>query len=179
MMVRFLSSCHFVAGTKVVVSFGLELEKKNMICSSKNQAREIMKTSRNSCADKRKELQMGRVVREKGKNFRRGGVLFKTQMNSTMLQSRISLFGVVKFLSFSDDPVPLFNFLKTSPFPSNFIFNQIPHFSTFQFSPWSKKSPSNRPVIPRIKLANSSYNPSRNMILCFHVRPSKRNILSF
>jgi hypothetical protein len=138
-----------------------------------------MKTSRNSCAEKRKELQMGRVVREKGKNFRRGGVLFKTQMNSTMLQSRISLFGVVKFLSFSDDPVPLFNFLKTSPFPSNFIFNQIPHFSTFQFSPWSKKSPSNRPVIPRIKLANSSYNPSRNMILCFHVRPSKRNILSF
>ena len=121
-MVRFLSSCHFVAGTKVVVSFGLELEKK-MICSSKNQVREIMKTSRNSCAEKRKELQMGRVVREKGKNFRWGGVLFKKQTNSTMLQSRISLFGVVKFLSFSDDPVPLFNFLKTSPFPSNFIFN--------------------------------------------------------
>jgi hypothetical protein len=49
--------------------------------------------------------------------------MFKTQMNSTMLQSRIFLSGVVEFLSFSDDPVPLFNFLKTSPFPSNFIFN--------------------------------------------------------
>jgi hypothetical protein len=41
-----------------------------MICSSKNQAREIMETSWNSCAEKMKELQMGRVVREKGKNFR-------------------------------------------------------------------------------------------------------------
>jgi hypothetical protein len=36
--------------------------------------------------------------------------LFKTQMNSTILQSCISLSGVVEFLSFFDDPVPLFNF---------------------------------------------------------------------
>jgi hypothetical protein len=82
-----------------------------------------METNENSCVEKRKELQTMRVVQRKGKNFRRGGVMFKTQMNSTMLQSCISLSGVVKFLSFSDHPLPLFNFLKTSPFPSNFIFN--------------------------------------------------------
>jgi len=37
--------------------------------------------------------------------------------------SCISLSGVVEFMSFFDDPVPLFNFFKTNPFPSNFIFN--------------------------------------------------------
>jgi len=72
-----------------------------------------METSENSCAEKRKELQTGRVLQRKRKNcfpFRWGGVLFKTQMNSTILQSCISLSGVVEFLSFFDDPVPLFNF---------------------------------------------------------------------
>jgi len=67
-----------------------------------------METNRNSCAEKRKELQTGRrggLCREKER-----GVLFKTQMNSTMLRSHISLSGMVEFLSFSDDPVPLFNF---------------------------------------------------------------------
>jgi hypothetical protein len=49
--------------------------------------------------------------------------MFKTQMNSTMLQSLISLSGVVEFLSFFDDPVPLFSFLKPNQFPFNFIFN--------------------------------------------------------
>ena len=62
--------------------------------------------------------------------------MFKTQMNSTMLQSCISLFGVVEFLSFSDHPLPLFNFLKTSPFSSNFILFFLGHFNTFQVSPW-------------------------------------------
>jgi hypothetical protein len=82
-----------------------------------------METNGNSCAEIRKELQTGRVVQRKGKNFRLGGVMFKTQMNSTMLESHISLSDVVEFLLFSDHLVPLFNFLKTSPFSSNFIFN--------------------------------------------------------
>jgi hypothetical protein len=71
------------------------------------------------CAEKRKEWQTTRIVQRKEKNFRWGGVLFKTQMNSTMLQSCISLSDMVEFLSFSDDLVPPFNFLKTNPFPSN------------------------------------------------------------
>ena len=101
-----------------IVSFGLGQKKK-----AQKSGERIIETSRNSCAEKRKELQTRRIVQRKWKNFKWGGVLFKTQMNSTILQSRISLSSVVEFLSFSDDPVLLFNFLKTSPFPSNFIFN--------------------------------------------------------
>jgi hypothetical protein len=109
-------------GIKAAVSFKLKLEKKCDLQLQKSGNR-IMKTIRNSCVKIRKELQTGKVVQRKGKNFRLGGVMFKTQMNSTMLESHISLSGVVEFLSFSDHPVPLFNFLKTSPFSSNFIFN--------------------------------------------------------
>jgi len=109
-------------GIKAAVSFKLKLEKKCDLQLQKSGNR-IMKTIRNSCVKIRKELQTGKVVQRKGKNFRLGGVMFKTQMNSTMLESRISLSGVVEFLLFSDHPVPLFNFLKTSPFSSNFIFN--------------------------------------------------------
>ena len=65
----------------------------------------------------------GRVVHRKEKNCKQRGVLFKTQMNSTMLQSLISLSSVVEFLSFYDDSVPLFSLLKPNEFPFNFIFN--------------------------------------------------------
>jgi hypothetical protein len=109
-------------GTKAAVSFKLKLEKKCDLQLQKSGKR-IMETNGNSCAEIRKELQTGRVVQRNGKNFRLGGVMFKTQMNSTMLESHISLSGVVEFLLFSDHLVPLFNFLKTSPFSSNFIFN--------------------------------------------------------
>ena len=109
-------------GIKAAVSFKLKLEKKCDLQLQKSGNR-IMKTIRNSCVKIRKELQTGKVVQRKGKNFRLGGVMFKTQMNSTMLESHISLSGVVEFLLFSDHLVPLFNFLKTSPFSSNFIFN--------------------------------------------------------
>jgi hypothetical protein len=71
-----------------------------MVCSSQKSSERIMETSRK--------------LQRKGK---------KSDGEGCMLQSLISLSGVVEFLSFSNDPVPLFNFLKTNPFPSNFIFD--------------------------------------------------------
>jgi hypothetical protein len=71
---------------------------------------------------------------------------------------------VVKILSFMmiQPPSPALNILLQ--------FN--PSFSTFQFSPWSKKNPSNQS-------RELGLNPSRGKILCLHVRYSNRNILSF
>jgi hypothetical protein len=52
------------------------------------------------------------------------------------------------------------------------FFNSIPHFNTFQFSPWSKKNPSNQSC-------ELGLYPSRGKIFCLHVRYSNGNILSF
>jgi hypothetical protein len=71
-----------------------------VVCSSKKSSERILETSRK--------------LQRKGK---------KSDGEGCMLQSLISLSDVVEFLLFSYDPVPLFNFLKTSPFPSNFIFD--------------------------------------------------------
>jgi hypothetical protein len=49
-----------------------------------------------------------------------------------MLQSLIFFIRYGKNPVIYDDPTPLSSF------------NSIPHFSTFQFSPWSKKNPSNQ-----------------------------------
>jgi len=74
-----------------------------------------------------------------------------------------SLFGVVKILSFMmiQPPSPALNILLQ--------FN--PSFSTFQFSPWSKKNPLNQS-------RELGLNPSRGRILCLHVRYSNRNLWS-
>jgi hypothetical protein len=68
------------------------------------------KSDGEGCAEKRKELQAGR-----------GNVQNTNEQYHA--QSLISLSGVVEFLSFFDDPVPLFSFLKPNQFPFNFIFN--------------------------------------------------------
>ena len=75
-----------------------------------------------------------------------------------------SLFVVVKIMSFMmiQPPSPALNILLQ--------FN--PPFSTFRFSPWSKKIPSNQS-------RELGLNPSRGRILYLHVRYSNRNILSF
>ena len=82
-------------GPKATNCFGLEL-KKNVICSSKIKRENHQKPAGSWREHERN--QTGRIVQRKGKNFRQGWVLFKTQMNNTMLQSRISLSGVVEFL---------------------------------------------------------------------------------
>jgi hypothetical protein len=62
------------------------------------------------CAKKRKEFQMGRgTVQNTNEQYHTAKSYFLIR------RGRIPVI--------SDDPVPLFNFLKTSPFPSNFIFN--------------------------------------------------------
>jgi len=63
-----------------------------------------------------------------------------------------------------DDPPPLQ--LSIS------FFNSIPHFSTFRFSPWSKK-------ILQISLANLGKNSSRGQESLFNTRYLNGNILSF
>jgi hypothetical protein len=74
------------------------------------------------------------------------------------------LFDVEKILSFMMIQPPLS--LSIS------FFNSIPHFNNFQFSPWSKKNPSNQP-------RELGLYPSRDRIFCPHVRYSNGNILSF
>jgi hypothetical protein len=53
------------------------------------------------------------------------------------------------------------------------FFNSIPQFSTFRFSPWSKKNPSNQSR----ELGQKSF--SRPRIPAFNTRYSNGNILSF
>jgi hypothetical protein len=53
------------------------------------------------------------------------------------------------------------------------FFNSIPQFSTFRFSPWSKKNPSNQSR----ELGQKSF--SRLRIPAFNTRYSNGNILSF
>jgi hypothetical protein len=53
------------------------------------------------------------------------------------------------------------------------FFNSIPQFSTFRFSPWSKKNPSNQSW----ELGQKSF--SRSGIPAFNTRYSNGNILSF
>jgi len=53
------------------------------------------------------------------------------------------------------------------------FFNSIPQFSTFQFSPWSKKNPSNQSR----ELGQKSF--SRPRTPTFNTRYSNGNILSF
>jgi len=72
--------CWHRGGTKVVVSFGLKL-KKTWSVAPKSSER-IMETSRK--------------LQRKGNNCRWGGVLFKTQMNSTMLINSYGLFHAAK-----------------------------------------------------------------------------------
>ena len=117
-MVRFHFSCHFTDGTEEAQKLpsALDWSWKNMICSSKIKRENHQKPAGSWREHERN--QTGRIVQRKGKNFRQGWVLFKTQMNNTMLQSRISLSGVVEFLSFFWSSSPPLQLLKK---PSHFL----------------------------------------------------------
>jgi hypothetical protein len=72
---------------------------ETVIYSSQNQARARWKLSRQLCRENERIWRWGLcLVKERIAD--RGGVLFKTQMNSTMLQSLISLSGVVESCHF-------------------------------------------------------------------------------
>jgi len=105
----------------------------------------IIETSRKLW--KKERNQTGRVVQRKRKEIRWGGV-----------HAVKSYF----FIRCGRNPVILW-WSNSNQFPSDFIFNWIPYFITFQFSPWSKK-------ILWIRPANLGKNPSHGRNPCFHTR---------
>ena len=119
MMVRFFSLWHFAAVKRCCFLWIIAPQKRDL--QLQNQMRESWKLA-GSYGEKERN-QTGRVVRRKRKEIRWGGV-HAAKSYFLIRRGRI--------------PIILW-WSSSNQFPSDFIFNWIPHFSTSQFNPWSKK----------------------------------------
>jgi len=118
MTVRFFSLWHFAA-VKSCCPMNYSCTKTWSAAPKSNEI--TMETSRKLRREEKN--QTGRVVQRKRKEIRWGGV----QAAKSYFLIRHGRILVILWWSSSNQ------------FPSDFIFNWVPHFITFQFSPWSKK----------------------------------------